>query len=541
MEAIMGGVASRGTRRFGPVDWLDQLRLTGPNTDLRQGLERDILPKHLTRCRWYAAKDAGPPLVEIIDLVTCPEPIGDTALAVLRVTPPGREPQRYVLPLALAWADEGGLPDRYITRVKRDARLAALIDSFEANRVVRGLLDAMLATGPAAAHDASVAFQRTAALASRRSRLAVAQVERIAAEQSNTSVRFAEVAILKLFRRLEPGIHPELEIGRFLTETGFANTPQLLGWIELHPSNSDPAVLAVLQELIADATDGWSFVLQRLRDYARPAAALLPETPMLDLARQLGQRTAELHRAFAAQSEDPAFASEAVTPVTLRAWRDGARAMAASAIGALAQAAPGLPPATREQVDMVLARREQLLERIDTLLPERVDAVRTRVHGDFHLGQVLVANDDIFIIDFEGEPMRPLEERRGKQAPLRDVAGMLRSFAYAAATIRMELDAGPDNSWLDVWAAAMSATFLEAYRARIAGCPSLPTDPADVERLLQLFLLEKALYEVRYELANRPDWLGIPVAGVLGLLDQPPGHHDAPVRSVRSAREVSGA
>ena len=515
----MGDAASRGTRRFGPLDWLDRIRLTGPNTDLRQGLERDILPEYLVRCRWYAAKDVGPPLVEIIDVVTCPQPIDDTVLTLLRVTPPGREPQRYVLPLALAWADEGGLPERYIARVKCDARLAALIDSFEADRVVRGLLDAMLAADPAAPRVAPMAFGRTAALAAHLPRLAKAGVERIAAEQSNTSVRFADVAILKLFRRLEPGIHPELEIGRFLTEAGFANAPQLLGWIELHPSGSDPVVLGVLQELVPDATDGWSFVLRRLRDYARSEAAASPtEAPMLDLARQLGQRTAELHRTFAAQSEDPAFAPEPVTPVMLRAWRDGVRAMAASALGALAQAAPRLPPATRGQVDVVLAQREQLLERIDTLLPESVDAVCTRLHGDFHLGQVLVANGDVFIIDFEGEPMRPLEERRGKQAPLRDVAGMLRSFAYAAATIRIELGGGIEDSWLDAWAAATSTAFLDAYHARMAGSGSLPADLADRERLLQLFLLEKALYEVHYELANRPDWLGIPVAGVLALL-----------------------
>jgi trehalose synthase-fused probable maltokinase len=349
-------------------------------------------------------------------------------------------------------------------------------------------------------------------------------VERIAAEQSNTSVRFGEVAILKLFRRLEPGIHPELEIGRFLTEAGFANTPPLLGWIELYPSGSDPAALAVLQGLLTDATDGWSFVLQQLKDCSRAEAGdLISEPPMLDLARRLGQRTAELHRAFAAPSEAPAFAPEPVTPIMLRAWGDGARAMAVSALESLAQVAVDLPPTPREQVVRMLARREQLFERIDALLPERVVAACTRLHGDFHLGQVLVTKGDVFIIDFEGEPMRPLEERRGKQAPLRDVAGMLRSFAYAAATIRMELKAGPDDSWLDDWAAVMSATFLEAYRAQVAGCPSLPADPADVERLLQLFLLEKALYEVRYELCNRPDWLGIPVAGVLALLDQPPG------------------
>jgi trehalose synthase-fused probable maltokinase len=524
MEAIMGGAASRSMRRLGPQDWLDGIRLAGPDTDLRAGLERDILPKYLTRCRWYAAKDAGPPLVEIIDLVPCPVPIDDTVLAVLRVTPPAREPQRYVLPLALAWADEGGLPDRCIAHVKRDARLAALIDSFEADRVVRGLLDAMLAADRAAAPGAPMAFGRTTALASHRSRLAEAGVERIAAEQSNTSVRFAEAAILKLFRRLEPGIHPELEIGRFLTESGFANTPRLLGWIELHPSGSEPAVLAVLQELLTDATDGWSFVLRRLQDCSRAEASdLISEPPMLDLARRLGQRTAELHRAFAAPSEDPAFAPQPVTPTMLRAWGDGARAMAVSALGTLAQVAIDLPPTTREQVERLLARREQLFGRIDALVPERVVATCTRLHGDFHLGQVLVAKGDVFIIDFEGEPMRPLEERRAKQAPLRDVAGMLRSFAYAAATIRMALDARSDDSWLDAWAACMSADYVDAYRARIAGCPSLPADPADVAQLLQLFLLEKALYEVRYELCNRPGWLGIPVAGVLALLDQPPG------------------
>ena len=211
--------------------------------------------------------------------MTCPKPIDDTVLAVLRVTPPGRQLQLYVLPLALAWADEGGLPDRCIAHVRRDARPAALIDSFEDDRVVRGLLDAMLAAGPAA-RGAPIVFGRTAALAVHLSRLAGAQVERIAAEQSNTSVRFAGVAILKLFRRLEPGIHPELEMGRFLTESGFANTPRLLGWIELHPSGSSPAVLAVLQELLTDATDGWSFVLQRLKDCSRAKASdLINELP----------------------------------------------------------------------------------------------------------------------------------------------------------------------------------------------------------------------------------------------------------------------
>ena len=197
--------------------------------------------------------------------------------------------------------------------------------------------------------------------------------------------------------------------------------------------------------------------------------------------------------------------------------------MAAVAMQALHGGARTLPPSPRQQAQALLARRDQILERIAHLPPTATTGVCTRLHGDFHLGQVLVAGGDVFIIDFEGEPMRSLEERRGKHSPLRDVAGMLRSFAYAAASVRAELATDADVAWLDRWAAAMSATFLDAYRARAGDCPSLPADPADAERLLQLFLLEKALYELRYELANRPEWLPIPINGILELLDRQPG------------------
>ena len=225
----MGGAVSRSARHVRAVGWLDRIRLADPNTDRQLSLERDILPEYLGRCRWFAAKDAGPPLVEIIDVVTCPEPIDDTVLTLLRVTPPGRKPERYVLPLALVWADGAVCPIGTSPASSATLVLAALIDSFEADRVVRGLLDAMLLADPAAPRAAPIAFGQTAALATHLPRLAKTGVERIAAEQSNTSVRFADVAILKLFRRLEPGIHPELGSAAFLPEAGFANTPQLLG------------------------------------------------------------------------------------------------------------------------------------------------------------------------------------------------------------------------------------------------------------------------------------------------------------------------
>ncbi|MFL5333332.1 MAG: phosphotransferase, partial [Geminicoccaceae bacterium] len=276
-------------------------------------------------------------------------------------------------------------------------------------------------------------------------------------------------------------------------------------------------------QLVPDAADGWSHVLRELRDHAtRHADAPGAGPPLLDLAERLGRRTAELHRVFAGPSDDPAFAPERVTPAKLRDWTEGARQMAESALQALERGITGLPQDSRRHAQALLLRRDQLLDRIARLLPAELKAVSTRLHGDFHLGQVLVADDDVFIIDFEGEPMRPLDERRGKHSPLRDVAGMLRSFAYAAASARLELTGGAEAGWLDEWADAMSAGFMNAYQARVGDCPSVPTDPGDRERLLHLFLLEKALYELRYELANRPAWLSIPITGILGLLERPP-------------------
>jgi trehalose synthase-fused probable maltokinase len=518
----MGGAPSATVRGRGAPDWFEESPAAGLGENPRRLLQEAILPAYLLRCRWYPAKDAGLPVVEIEDVLTCPEPIGHAAMAVLLVTPPGQPPSRYVLPLALAWADENGLPSASIARFSSNGQPAALIDGFESDRVLTGFLDALLAAETAGA-EGGFSFGRTRTLDARRGDLATARATRSGAEQSNTSVRYGDVAILKLFRRLETGIHPELEVVRFLTNAGYANTPPLLGWIELHPPRADQAVLAVLQQLVRDAADGWSHVLRELRDHAtRHTDAPGAGPPLLDLAERLGQRTAELHRVLAGPSDDPAFAPERVTPAKLGEWTEGARHMAEIALQALDRGIAGLPQESRRHAQALLMRRDQLLNLIAHLVPAELNAVSTRVHGDFHLGQVLVADDDVFIIDFEGEPMRSLDERRGKHSPLRDMAGMLRSFAYAAAGAQLELTVGTEASWLVGWADAMSTRFMDSYRTRVGDCPSLPADPGDRERLLRFFLLEKALYELRYELANRPAWVPIPISGILSLLDRRP-------------------
>jgi malto-oligosyltrehalose trehalohydrolase/4-alpha-glucanotransferase len=496
----MSGPDDLGEDSTGGIGWLGQLRLAGQAGDTRAVLEDEILPDHLLKVRWYGAKDAGWPEVRIRRAIALPETAAGALLAVLQVTPPGRGPQLYALPLLVR--REGA--QRAIAEIEGGG---ALVDAFEDERFARGLVDLLLA-----GHDAGgIAFRGSSALSRHRDALAGERPALGGAEQSNTSVRFGRTAILKLFRRLEPGEHPELEMSRFLTEVaGFEGTPSLLGWLELVSGGEGaPVVLGVLQRLVPGAEDGWSHVRAALK--ARVEAGERTVDPaMLRLAERLGTRTGELHRSLAMPSDDPAMAPEPVTPEMLKAWHHGVRGMAEKALA-------GLEGTENQAARTLRARRDEILRRIDDLVPGETTALRTRHHGDFHLGQVLVANDDVAIIDFEGEPMRPLAERRGKHAPLRDVAGMLRSFAYAAATV--EREAGLPARALDGWAADMSAAFLDAYRRVMADCPSLPRNPDETGRLLQLFLLEKALYEVGYELANRPAWLEIPVAGVLSLLD----------------------
>ena len=251
--------------------------------------------------------------------------------------------------------------------------------------------------------------------------------------------------------------------------------------------------------------------------WATADAGELADRPIIELAGRLGARTAELHRAFATPTDDPAFAAEPVGPEVLRAWGEDVRATVERALDGLDHGTPNLAPA-KEQAHRLLARRQEVLDEVDRLLPSKIDAVRTRFHGDLHLGQILIAEDDAFIIDFEGEPMRSLAERREKNSPLRDVAGMLRSFAYAAATVGRDQGNAAEQARLQAWVKAVSDAFLDSYWRTIGDCPSVPADRADALRLLRLFLLAKAAYEVNYELANRPEWVGTPIAGMRALL-----------------------
>jgi maltose alpha-D-glucosyltransferase/alpha-amylase len=321
-------------------------------------------------------------------------------------------------------------------------------------------------------------------------------------EQSNTSIAFGHVLMLKQFRRLLSGMNPEEELTRFLTErTAYTHTPRLLGSLAYEAPSGERATLAVANQLIDGCEDGWSWVLTELRaltsraDTPRPSSA-----PVLAALRRLGERTGQLHTALASDSADPAFAPEPITDTDSRRWSEDVDRQIAAARIALGGTLPIEAPDVR------------------SALAGLKGVAKIRHHGDFHLGQTLYvpAQADFMIVDFEGEPLRPLAERRRKHAAVRDVAGMLRSISYAAAAERK----GDDEPWRTDWEVAAQGEFTAGYLAAAAGAPFLPPAPSSFARALAVFELEKVAYEVVYEANNRPSWLSIPVRGLISAAER---------------------
>jgi maltose alpha-D-glucosyltransferase/alpha-amylase len=379
------------------------------------------------------------------------------------------------------------------------------------------------------------------------------------AEQSNTSILYGHQLILKLFRRLQPGENPDVEIGRFLTNVShFPRIAPFLGEITIHPASGRKTTVAMLQELVANQSDGWQWFLDRLAEFFSSIAKLPapPDAPApsflnqraplpealeharisLEAAALLGRRTAELHLALAIPTPDPAFAAE---PFTSRDLSSDARridAQIGSTLKALKAKLASLTGPTADAAALLLSRRIDLFARANAITALTAAGQRIRIHGDYHLGQVLVTGvpetesttevGDFVLLDFEGEPARPLAERRQKQSPLKDVAGMMRSLSYAAYSGLDRYRTGnppaahhPDDdhllAWARFWQNSASSEFLRAYRETVAANPALLPSPPGSQALLAAYLLEKALYELLYELNNRPGWLRIPLGGIL--------------------------
>jgi maltose alpha-D-glucosyltransferase/alpha-amylase len=341
--------------------------------------------------------------------------------------------------------------------------------------------------------------------------------------------------VVKIYRKLVSGINPEIEVSRFLTEVaGFANAPALLGSVELVEGDSTSAV-AVVHAFVQNQGDAWTVTaayLDRFVDEQRLLAASEhpgeseEQIPYLRYMSQIGRRVAEMHLALASSDEFADFAPEPVQPDDVQRWIADAAVRAESVFNALAQRRDTIREADRLLVDQVLAHRETLQHRLGALLPSDIDGLNIRHHGDFHLGQILIVKDDIFIIDFEGEPRRPLNERRRKAPAARDVAGLIRSIDYSAtAALGRALKVTPDEhgklaAALAEWRDRSTAAFLAAYQETMTLQRLWPADPQAAGQMLNFFLLEKVLYEIEYELAHRPEWLRVPLTGAIRILSQ---------------------
>jgi maltose alpha-D-glucosyltransferase/alpha-amylase len=520
-----------------------------------------ILPNYLRARRWFAGKARTIQQVDVLEAIPVPrqQPIAYATLVQVAYT--DGEPETYVLPMMFATGEQAaGFQEspaaiaRLQVQSNRHTEDGLLYDATFDRDFATRLFD-LIARGPRTSSGAS----GIAALTTRNFRSALRLAQGLApsilhAEQSNTSILYGDQFILKLYRRLEEGINPELEIGRYLTETqSFPHSAPMAGALAYHRRGRDPVTLAILQRFVVNEGDAWSYTLNSIGHYydtvltqqqqqgtrGAPQKSLLAmvnadPSPLaeeligvyLEAASTLGQRTGELHVALAQAVDDPDFAPEPFTDFYRRNLCQRMLGQANQTFQLLRQRLPHLPDAVQHDAQQVLEQQNVIRRQFRILRDGKITAMRIRCHGDYHLGQVLYTGRDFAIIDFEGEPARSLSVRRMKRSPIRDVAGMLRSFHYAtyAALLGQGVNVRPEDyptlePWAQFWYEWVGATFLRAYLEVARQGHFLPQEPEHLQILLDASLLEKALYELTYELNSRPDWVQVPLLGILQLLE----------------------
>ena len=499
--------------------------------------ERDVLPGYLARTRWYperSAKEIQPTLTSAIPFCD----IGDNRpwLAFFETAQRGTT-TRYVLPMRIEWMrfDRERYNPRAFAAVRQGAREGTLLDVATDQIFIALLLRNLHNTLTVEEQDTRLEFKPTSRLSDKPLR-SPEHIRAVETEQSNSTALVDNDYVVKIYRKLESGINPEIEVGWFLTEVaGFANTPALLGSVELVEGDKTSAI-AIVHAFVENQGDAWTVTSayldrfveeQRLLARSEHPGESEEQVPYLRYMSQTGRRVAEMHVALAGSEEFADFRPEPTRPEDVKRWIENAAVRAERVFEVLRQRRETLKEADRLLVDQALAQRAKLRDRLSALLPRHIDGLNIRHHGDFHLGQMLIVKDDIFIIDFEGEPRRTLAERRAKAPAARDAAGLIRSIDYSAtAALERALKVAPDEDGklaaaLAEWRDRSVAAFLGAYHETMTDQRLWPADPNAAERMLDFFLLEKAIYEIEYELAHRPDWLRVPLTGMLRILS----HH----------------
>ncbi|MBC8161617.1 MAG: putative maltokinase [Roseiflexaceae bacterium] len=496
----------------------------------------EALPDYIRERRWFGGKARTIASARIADALPLPANSPLAYLCVVELTYQEGEPDTYLLPLAFADATQAAdlrraTPQAVIANTDDLTGDAVLYDAVYDPAFCQLLLGAIERGERFGGAEGTIFATPTEAFTRLRG-AGELETHVSKAEQSNTSILYGEQLILKLFRRIVPGLNPDLEIGEFLTAQGFAQIAPVAGALSYDDGTGQPATLGMLMSFVPNVGDAWSFMLGLLgqvqaelrqsdslprRNEEREGSEGLNSPAVgrtLDAVRMLGRRTAELHLALAS-GQGQEFVPE---PLSAEDASAEVASMNNLADRVFAQARASLdrqPQQVRGSVQQILDREQDIRARFAQLSQQPLTAQRTRAHGDYHLGQVLATPDgDFIIIDFEGEPARSLAERRAKRSPLRDLAGMLRSFDYAAATALGELP----PAQLQAWVNAASAAFLQSYFDLAGNTQFMPHSERERQVLLDAYQIEKAVYELQYELNNRPEWVRIPVDGMLRLI-----------------------
>lgn len=475
-------------------------------------LETEVLPVFLATRRWFPQDRDGLP-VRVAALTPLPDTTPGVSLVLAELETPGApEGERILLVLSASWET---LPEAPLARLAFAGREGWLAEAADTTAFTQAMLAALRATWRAG----QLRAVPEAGLAS----LALPDplaVQPIRGEQSNSSVVVGKAAVLKLIRRVAPGVSPETEMTRHLTRAGFTHAPALLGALQ-QDLTPGPRTLAVLHAYVPNHGDAWGWTLAQGEAALRAArqSGQPPDwTPLQRMTARIGQRLGEMHAVLARPSEDARFAPEPASARHLSSRATQVQDTLARALAALAPRLADMPAREREAAQWLVARRSWLDAHIQALCQAELGQTRIRVHGDFHLGQVLLSPDDATLIDFEGEPANPLSVRRARHSPYKDVAGLLRSLDYAAAMLSRQ---AADLAALATFHAATAPAFLDAYHH--AHPDAGGQDAGRRAALLDLGLLEKAAYEIVYECAHRPDWINIPVNGLARLVQAAEG------------------
>jgi maltose alpha-D-glucosyltransferase / alpha-amylase len=500
----------------------------------RSVLQNDVLPAYLPKRRWFGAKDERIEHVELAAATTVPGLVPAVLLTELAVRT-NKGSSRYLLPLGFIPEEDltTALPQQLaIARVRRVARVGLVTDAYALDPFIRRVMELLQEDARVETAGGVLRFVRTARLAG----MTIAPdtpIRRAQVEQSNSSVIVGQEIIIKLFRRIHAGPHPEAEMGMYLSEAGYANVAPLLGEIRRIAPDGNEYVLGIVQGFIFNQGDAWNWT-QNMLERAIHEVIVLPENVLLDDSLEavkefqsgaaiLGKRLGEMHVVLAQPTDNAAFAPRAATAEDAHAWVQAVTTQLQAALKVL-EGPHEWSEEEKDLRDFILGKRQALLQVPEALASLGIGSLLARIHGDLHLGQALVSQGDAYFIDFEGEPARSLDERRALASPLRDVAGMLRSFDYAAGMAiggggagQSDVAVARKRAIVERFRQVSEREFLAAYSQALAARPEAVLTAQASTALLNLFLLDKVAYEVNYEAANRPNWIGTPMRGLAAL------------------------